>query len=89
VHAKSKQFGFWQKLKGFLMGATVYSMIRDLEEKRLHVEYGFMLVVFGDMLGYPISNYYRLRLLPYWLPRVKEWKIFLLKERDVTEKLGW
>jgi hypothetical protein len=47
-----------------------------------------MLVVLGDMLGYPTSAYYRLRLLPYWLPRIKEWKIFLLREKDVTEKIG-
>lgn len=78
---------FLRKLKDFLIGATVYSAIRDLEEKRLLVEYGLMFVVLGDMLGYPFSNYYRLRLLPYWMLRLKEWKTFLLKERDVTEKL--
>ncbi|MBS7607980.1 MAG: hypothetical protein QW660_05100 [Candidatus Bathyarchaeia archaeon] len=81
------KFGFLRKLKDFLIGATVYSVVRDLEERRLLVEYGLMLVVLGDMLGFPLPNYYRLRLLPYWLPRFNEWKTFLLRERDVTEKL--
>ncbi|MEM2522955.1 MAG: hypothetical protein QXW82_07400 [Candidatus Bathyarchaeia archaeon] len=51
------------------------------------IDYGLMLVVFGDMFGLLIPTYYRLRLLPYWLPRLSEWKIFLLREKDVTEKL--
>ncbi|MEM2281149.1 MAG: hypothetical protein QXZ68_04070 [Candidatus Bathyarchaeia archaeon] len=81
------KFGFLRKLKDFLIGATVYSVVRDLKEKRLQVEYGLMLVVIGDMLGFPLPVYYRLRLLPYWLPRLNEWKTFLLREKDVTEKL--
>lgn len=86
-HKSAFKHGFLRKLKDFLIGATVYGAIRDLEEKRLLIEYGLMLAVLGDMLGYPFSNYYRLKLLPYWIPRLKEWKIFLLKEKDVTEKL--
>ncbi|MEM3627348.1 MAG: hypothetical protein QXZ25_04910 [Candidatus Bathyarchaeia archaeon] len=73
--AKNMGFGFLRKLKDFLIGATLYNAIRDLQEKRLLVEYGLMLAVIGDMLGYPLSTYYRFRLLPYWLPRIEEWKI--------------
>jgi hypothetical protein len=79
--------GFLRKIKDFFIGATVYSAIKEIEEKRLLAEYGLMLAVLGDMLGYPISGYYRLRLLPFWLPRIAAWKSFLLKEKDVTEKL--
>lgn len=86
-HQSDSKRGILRKLKDFLIGATIYSAIRDFEEKRLLVEYGLMLAVLGDMLGYPFSNYYRLRLLPYWFSRINEWRIFLLKERDVTEKL--
>jgi len=84
---KAKGFGFWRKLKGFLIGATVYDAIKDLEEKRLLMEYGLMIAVLGDALGYPVSSYYKLKLLPFWLPRVEAWKHYLFKERDVTEKL--
>jgi len=88
VHIKDQGLGFWRKLKDVLIGATVYSAIKDLEEKRIRTEYGLMLVVLGDMLGYPVSSYYRLRLLPLWLPIVGAWKHYSLKEKDVTEKLG-
>jgi len=70
VEGGSKR-GFLRKFKDFLIGATVYSAIRDLEERRLVIEYGLMLAVLGDMLGHPFSNYYRLRLLPYWIPRLR------------------
>jgi len=88
MSAKIQVFRFWRKLKNFLIGATVYSAIKDLEEKRMFTEYGLMLVVLGDMLGYPVSSYYRFKLLPFWLPRIGEWKRYLLREKDVTEKLG-
>jgi len=88
VSAKAQGFGFWRKLKNFLIGATVYGAIKDLEEKRMFTEYGLLLAVFGDMFGYPVSSYYRLKLLPFWLPIIGAWKHYLLREKDVTEKLG-
>lgn len=87
VYAKDQKLGFWRKLKDFLIGATVYSAIKDLEEKRMFAEYGLMLAVLGDMLGYPVSTYYRFRLLPFWLARIEAGKHYLLREKDVTEKL--
>jgi hypothetical protein len=87
VSSKAQKLGFWRKLKDFLIGATVYDAIKDLEEKRTLAEYGLMLMVFGDMLGYPVSSYYRFKLLPFWLPMVGAWKHYLLREKDVTEKL--
>jgi len=79
--------GIKAAVKDFLMGATVYDMIQDLKERRLCAEYMLMLVVVGDMLGYPVSSYYRLWLIPYWMPRLQAWRHFLLEERDITEKL--
>lgn len=87
MRAEDEGFGFWRKVKDFFIGATIYGAIRDLQERRLLMEYGLMLAAIGDMLGFPLPNYYRLRLIPYWLPRVKEWKSFLLRERDVTGKI--
>lgn len=87
MSAKAQGLGFWRKIKHFLIGATVYSAIKELEERRLLVEYGLMLAVLGDMFGYPVSSYYRLKLLPFWLQRIEGWKNFLLKEKDITEKL--
>lgn len=74
-------------IKDFLFGATTYDMVRSLEEKMLYARYALMLVTIGDRLGYPISAYYRLRLLPYWMPYIQAWKHDLLREKDITEKL--
>jgi len=76
-----------EALKDFLIGATVYDVILDVREKRLLTEYVLMTVVFGDMLGFTVSSYYRLKILPFWMPRIREWRHFMLKEKDVTEKL--
>ena len=74
-------------LKDFLLGATVHDMIKDLKEKRLITEYTLMSVVLGDMLGYPVSSFYKLKMLPFWLSRLQTWKHHMLKEGDVTDNL--
>jgi hypothetical protein len=45
-----------------------------------------MLVSIGDMIGFPTISYYRLKLIPYWLPQIKNWKIALLKEKDIIDR---
>jgi len=74
-------------LKSFLIGATTYHMIRRLAEERLLAEHVLMISVLGDQMGYPVSSYYRLRLLPYWMMRLDAWKRSLLRERDAFERL--
>ena len=74
-------------MKGFLFGATTYDMVKTLEERKVLEEYLLMLVTLGDMFGYPISSFYRLRLLPFWFPRLEKWMHFMLSEKDMTEKL--
>ncbi len=70
-------------IKDFLFGVTVYGMLRDVETKRLWTDYMTMFFLVGDMLGYPISSYYRLRLLPYIVARIERWKEVLLREIDI------
>lgn len=74
-------------IKDFLIGATVYNMILDLEKKKLLADYMLMFPLIGDMLGYPISSYYRFKLLPYYISKLQSWKRYFLKEKDITEKL--
>jgi len=69
-----------------IYGATIYEMVRDLEQERARIEHLFVLVVFGDLLGVPIlPPYYALRLLPYIVPSIETWKRSMLRERDLTE----
>ncbi|MGC9346149.1 MAG: hypothetical protein ACP5ER_05115 [Candidatus Bathyarchaeales archaeon] len=62
-------------------------MVKSLEERKALEEYSLMLITLGDMLGYPTSSYYRLRLLPFCFPRLRKWMHFMLSEKDITEKL--
>ncbi|MGB9778070.1 MAG: hypothetical protein ACPLW8_01585 [Candidatus Bathyarchaeales archaeon] len=87
LSAKAQGQGFLRKIKDFIIGATVYDAIRELKERKLLSEYGLMLVVFGDLLGYPVGCYYRFRLLPFWFPKLSNWKRYMLQEVDVTGKL--
>ncbi len=45
------------------------------------------LLLMGELLGLPLmSTPILLKLLPYLLPEIEEWKIRQLRERDVTEE---
>jgi len=77
-----------EAIKSFLFGAMLDGLVRDAFEKWGRAEYALMLVTVGDILGYPISSYYRLRLLPYWIRRLDPWKRYFLKERDFIERLA-
>jgi hypothetical protein len=69
-----------------IYGATVYEMVRDLQQERARIEHLFVLITFGDFLGIPIlPPYYALRLLPYVAPSIETWKHSILRERDLTE----
>jgi hypothetical protein len=69
-----------------LYGATIYEMVRDLQQERGRRQRLFVVAVFGDLLGVPIlPPYYTLRLLPYIVPDLAGWKVGLLRERDLTE----
>jgi hypothetical protein len=53
------------------------------------LEHLFVLIVFGDILGIPIiPPYYTLRLLPYIVPAVSNWKRRMLREKDLTDLAG-
>ena len=67
-------------------GMTVFEWVRSLQQQRGEVERLFVLITFGDLLGLPIlPPYYTLRLLPYVVPVLGQWKRSLLRERDLTD----
>ncbi len=73
-------------LLDMLYGATVYEMVRDLNKEKAQLDHLFVLMVFGDFLGIPIlPPYYTMRLLPYVVPRIANWKMSMLRERDITD----
>lgn len=69
-----------------LYGMTVFDWVRGVRRQRSEVEQLFVLVTFGDLVGLPIlPPYYTLRLLPYVVPVLNQWKRSLLRERDWTD----
>ncbi|MEM3501574.1 MAG: hypothetical protein QXI59_00835 [Candidatus Bathyarchaeia archaeon] len=74
-------------LKNIMLGATVYDMVQDTMRMKWYMEQALILVSVGDMLGLPVSSYYRLKLIPHWINKFKSWKINILKERDIIDKM--
>jgi len=73
-------------LREVIYGMTVYDWVRELEKSRREQERLFTLVVYGELLGMPIlPPYYTLRLLPYIVPALENWRRSMLRERDLTD----
>ncbi|MFX1561016.1 MAG: hypothetical protein ACFFBL_10555 [Promethearchaeota archaeon] len=67
---------------------ALHGMARYALKTRMYLEHLFMILTHGDMLGVPIlPPYYSLKLLPYMVPNIRNWKRSLFKERDFTDAL--
>lgn len=79
----------WQTVANVLYGMFLYETHHTLRRQRGDLESLFVLVMFGDMVGIPIlPPYYSLRLLPFTVPYIGNWKNRLLRERDITDLIG-
>ena len=79
--------GRFGKLREFLYGMYAYEFERQAVELRGELESAFMLITLGDMLGVPIiPPIYSLRVLPYVVPQIAQWKRRVLRERDLSDK---
>lgn len=81
---------WWQRtlrwIQGFFYGLLFYEIELEFRRRRAYLEYLFMLILFGDMIGVPIlPPYYALRLLPYVVPVIHRWKRVVVRERDLTD----
>ena len=73
----------------FLYGMTTYEGAQFALQTRGSLEYLTILITMGDLLGVPIlRSYYSLRILPFVIPRIENWKREMLRERDLTDMLG-
>jgi hypothetical protein len=78
-----------QALQGVFYGMFFYDAIVTFRRQRADLEHLFVLISFGDLLGVPIlPPYYNLRLLPYVVPLVENWRRRMLRERDLTDLIG-
>ena len=69
-------------------GMSLHETVRMYNRTRGSMDHLFMLVTFGDLVGMPIiPPYYTLRLLPFLVPSLQNWKRRLLRERDLVDHL--
>jgi hypothetical protein len=73
-------------LSEVIYGMTIYDWVHELQKARGEQERLFTLLVYGDLLGIPIlPPYYTLRLLPFMVPALENWRRSMLRERDFTD----
>jgi hypothetical protein len=78
-----------QTLQGVFYGMFFYDAVVTFRKQRADLEHLFVLISFGDLIGVPIlPPYYNLRLLPFIVPLVDNWRRRMLRERDLTDLIG-
>jgi hypothetical protein len=77
-----------QTLAEILYGLAIHDQVRGLARQRGSLEHLFVLISFGDLLGVPVlPPYYSLRLLPFVVPLINNWKRRMMRERDLMDSI--
>jgi hypothetical protein len=76
----------YQTVSEVFYGMTVYDWVHELSKARNEQDRLFTLIVYGDLLGIPLlPPYYTLRLIPYMVPTLQNWRRSILRERDFVD----
>jgi hypothetical protein len=76
-------------LREIMVGLTIHELHFEIKKERKHLDHLFMLIVFGDLVGLPLlPPYYTMRLLPFIIPSIANWKRSLLREKDLTDLMS-
>jgi hypothetical protein len=79
---------FRRLLADVWFGMSLHESVRMYNRTRGNMDHLFMLVTFGDLVGMPIiPPYYTLRLLPFLVPSLQNWKRRLLREKDLIDHI--
>lgn len=79
----------WRAVREAVYGMALHDMVRYNLRARAGLEHLFLLITLGDLVGVPaLPPYYSLRLLPFVVPELANWKRRLLRERDITDVLA-
>lgn len=77
-----------RSLAEIFYGLAIHDQVRALARQRGSLEHLFVLISFGDLLGLPIlPPYYSLRLLPFVVPLINNWRRRMLRERDLMDSI--
>lgn len=77
----------WRAVRDFLYGLSGYEFVRHVREMRREAEAIFLIVTVGDLVGVPVMPpIYALRLLPYVVPEIAQWKRQLARRKEFWDK---
>lgn len=84
--------GFFRRsvetIREFLYGFFLHGLVAERLGRKAELEDLFMLANFGPLIGLPIyRSYYSLRLLPYLIPRLGQFKTRIVREKDFFEQI--
>ncbi len=69
-------------------GMALHEIERSHRRSRGALEHLFIMITFGDMVGLPIlPPYYCMRLLPFIVPEINNWRRRLARERDYLDAI--
>ena len=81
-----RELGQW--LAGVFYGMFFYDAVILFRRQRADLEHLFVLISFGDLLGLPVlPPYYSMRLLPFVVPLINNWRRRMLRERDLMDAI--
>ncbi|MCI4464815.1 MAG: hypothetical protein JHC22_03365 [Thermoproteus sp.] len=81
--------GILSRIREVVEGMAVHGQAASILRIKAQIDNLFMIITLGDMLGIPLlPPYYSLRLLPYMYPNIQNWKMYMLRERDVTDRIS-
>ncbi len=64
----------FRNIRWFLQGSFSHQLYGISHKDLAEQEDTFMLLLFGDLLGIPVSGYLQLKLLPHFLPMLDQWQ---------------
>ncbi|MGC8582820.1 MAG: hypothetical protein ACP5MH_03740 [Thermoproteus sp.] len=78
-----------QAIRDFLFGAFLLDLYRETAKAHKQLLTVTEFLVFGEFVGVPLlSTYYALRLLPYFVGDLYDFKREVMKDRDVMEEIS-
>ena len=81
-----KEPTLWQKIKELFFGLFLYDLHRSAVRAKAQYDDALNVLLMGQFLGIPLMNsVFTLRLFPYLLPQLGNWKRRKLKEADITD----
>jgi len=73
----------------YLKGFFVHGFLEGIKSQKQRLDEAIVFCLFGKFIGFPgLFNYYHLRLLPYYIGQLYNWKRKVLREKDFFDHIS-